>query len=528
MQHRLATLLIAAVALLGVTAAASAHASLLRSAPAEGAVIDAWPAQVTLSFSEPVRPLVLRLIGPDGTSRPLDAVASDSMLAIDPPNASNAAGSYLLAWRVVSSDGHPVGGTVAFAVGAPSATPPTLPQLDDRVLDGVLWSTRLALYLCLFFGAGGAFAHSWLISRGHDGEGTVATFAALGLVAAALAFGLHGVDALGAPLGLVGDSVAWRAAAATSYSLTTVLAVVALALTLLTLVSDGILARALSLGALACVGAALAASGHASSAQPQWLMRPMVFVHGVGVAIWAGALLPLGLAYGRGTPEAGEALRRFSASIPYVVAALIGAGIVLAFVQVETPSALWRTAYGRVLLAKLALVVPLLLLAAANRWRLTGPTLAGEADATRRLVRNIAWETLAVAAILAVVAGFRFTPPPRILAIEAAEPAAIHIHTAEAMADLTLSPGRAGKVAATIMLMTGDFGPLDAGSVQLRLSKGDTATVPVVAAAHKPGDGTWRVDAVELPAAGTWDAAIEVAMPDGSQATLTGTIVIRP
>ncbi len=38
------------------------------------------------------------------------------------------------------------------------------------------------------------------------------------------------------------------------------------------------------------LGAALAASGHASAAAPQWLTRPAVFVHGVSVACWAGAL----------------------------------------------------------------------------------------------------------------------------------------------------------------------------------------------------------------------------------------------
>ena len=43
----------------------------------------------------------------------------------------------------------------------------------------------------------------------------------------------------------------------------------------------------------------------------------------------------------------------------------------LAAIQVETPSALLTTAYGRVFLVKLALVLALLILAAVNRWRLT-------------------------------------------------------------------------------------------------------------------------------------------------------------
>ena len=49
----------------------------------------------------------------------------------------------------------------------------------------------------------------------------------------------------------------------------------------------------LSLTALLGVGLALALSGHASNAAPQWLTRPSVFVHVVCVAFWVGALLPL-------------------------------------------------------------------------------------------------------------------------------------------------------------------------------------------------------------------------------------------
>ena len=51
--------------------------------------------------------------------------------------------------------------------------------------------------------------------------------------------------------------------------------------------------RALSLLALVGVGIALALSGHASNAEPRWISRPAVFTHGVCMAFWVGALLPL-------------------------------------------------------------------------------------------------------------------------------------------------------------------------------------------------------------------------------------------
>ena len=56
----------------------------------------------------------------------------------------------------------------------------------------------------------------------------------------------------------------------------------------------------------------------------------------------------------------------------------------LAVVQVERPTALIETDYGRVLLAKLGLVALVLGLAAFNRWRLTSQVGAGPAGRRAR------------------------------------------------------------------------------------------------------------------------------------------------
>ena len=64
--------------------------------------------------------------------------------------------------------------------------------------------------------------------------------------------------------------------------------------------------------ALAGVGLSLAASGHAATASPQWLTRPALFLHGVAVAYWVGALAPLAaMAWRRSEPLA-AVLKRFS------------------------------------------------------------------------------------------------------------------------------------------------------------------------------------------------------------------------
>src|SRR5262245_64599869 len=58
--------LIALLIALAPASEACAHASLVKAVPADGAVMPLPPATLTLTFNEPVSPLVVRLIGPDG------------------------------------------------------------------------------------------------------------------------------------------------------------------------------------------------------------------------------------------------------------------------------------------------------------------------------------------------------------------------------------------------------------------------------------------------------------------------------
>ncbi|MES0064739.1 copper resistance CopC/CopD family protein [Mesorhizobium sp. M0074] len=527
---RLAIGLLAAIVLLATIAApnaAFAHAALIKAEPADGAVLAQSPSQMSLTFSEPVSPLVLTLVRPDGTAVPLSSFRlSGQTVEIDNPQALTS-GTHVLSWRVISADGHPVGGSVLFSVGAPSAAP-AASEAVDRELRTAIWIGKVFLYIGLFFGVGGAFVLAWLAQGGRSGQRLIVAAILFGLAAALLSLGFQGLDALGAPLARLAQPVIWQTGLGTSFGWTVLIALMALGLGLLSLVVPPADAKPLALAGLVGVGAALAASGHASAAEPQWLTRPMVFLHATGIAIWSGALAPLGLALKRQPDKAGPLLRRFSRAILFVVAVLAAAGIVLAVIQVQTPSALVHTAYGRLLLLKLVLLVFLFTLAAVNRFKLTAPAEAGETEVQRRLARSIAIELLIVVAIFGVAAGWRFTPPPRALAIAAAQPASVHIHTLQAMADLSIAPGHTGPVAASIFIMTGDFGPLDAKQVTLVLSKPDSGIEPIKRPATNPGDGTWRVDDLVIPVAGRWTARLDILVSDFEMVKIEAPIDIRP
>src|SRR4029077_20325237 len=106
----------ATVALLPTTA--SAHAQLIGSSPAPGALLETLPAAVDLVFSEPVTPAGrgISVYGPDGrlvSSGP--ARASGSRLSVQLAGASD--GTYAVIWTVVAADTHPSRGEFTFSVG---------------------------------------------------------------------------------------------------------------------------------------------------------------------------------------------------------------------------------------------------------------------------------------------------------------------------------------------------------------------------------------------------------------------------
>ncbi|WP_052337175.1 copper resistance CopC family protein [Nocardioides alkalitolerans] len=130
MNRRLLAVLLAAplLALLGlgvVASPATAHASLVSSTPEADATLDALPGEVELVFSQDVRvPAYVVVTGPDG-----DVVEGDPVIdgeTVSQAVSGSTEGGYTLAYRVISSDGHPITGQLAFSVGegGPAAAEP--------------------------------------------------------------------------------------------------------------------------------------------------------------------------------------------------------------------------------------------------------------------------------------------------------------------------------------------------------------------------------------------------------------------
>ena len=213
--------------------------------------------------------------------------------------------------------------------------------------------------------------------------------------------------------------------------------------------------KGLSLAALFGTGVALAASGHASSAPPQWLTRPAVLVHGVAVAYWIGALAPLAVLLRRGEPGIPKIVRRFSDIAVPAVAALVITGAVLAWIQVRHPAALLATAYGRILTAKLA---PVVVLSSRSR-RSTDPgsrrpsVAAGRRSAGSRHPRSPSSSWRRRSSASSACGGSRRRRGPFPIESPAEQPAVAHISTLRRQWRRSTShPGRVGPTRARVAL----------------------------------------------------------------------------
>ena len=512
--------LIGLVLLLAGIQPASSHATLVSAEPRDGAMLAAAPSELVLTFNEPVAPLVFTLIAPDGASDTPKLEAAERIVRLR-PSRPLADGTSILSWRVVSADGHPVAGSMTFSVRVRTANAGADAITQSPILRAAIWTCRVLTYVGLFIGIGGVFFLCWADAKIDFRRGSAVALS-VGFAALVLSLGLVGLDALGRPLsGLVAGEV-WRAGYATSFGLTASIATVGFAVAFAALlIEHKRLARIAAAAAVICAALALASSGHASAAPPQALMRPSVFIHAAAIALWAGSLAPLLLSLGnnvRGT----TALRRFSTLAPYVVAALVASGVVLAIVQIARPAALWDSSYGNIFLLKLAAVFAIAPLAVFNRFVLTPRIVRGSRKARRQMRVTIAAE-IALAVIIFGLAGlWRFTPPPR--ALTPSQSAFVHLHSDTMMANVTLA-GPTNEM--RVQLAQPDFSPLAAKEVTVRLSNQAAGIEPITRKATA-SDSDWLVTGLVLPNTRGWTVEVEALITDFDKLSIKGPLVFGP
>ncbi|MBC9225086.1 copper resistance protein CopC [Aeromicrobium sp. 636] len=130
---------------------AQAHTSLVSSDPAQGARLEQAPERIVLTFTESLRQPSEASLLVDGTALTAEIDVDGPRVVVTPP-ADAADGNYEVNYRVVSADGHPVTGTIEFAVGDADAVVDDEPTAgarsdagDSDTDDGSVWTSPLLL-----------------------------------------------------------------------------------------------------------------------------------------------------------------------------------------------------------------------------------------------------------------------------------------------------------------------------------------------------------------------------------------------
>jgi putative copper resistance protein D len=224
-----------------------------------------------------------------------------------------------------------------------------------------------------------------------------------------------------------------------------------------------------------------------------------------------------------------RATQRFSAVAILSVSVLLGSGLINSWNLLGGPRDLFTTDYGRLVALKAGLFIAMLVIAAMNRFHLT-PRLP-ERGATRSLQRNNLAEITLGLVVLGLVGALGTLSPTahKHAAPENRSPDAafVHIHDAQAMAEVTLTPGRAGPVHAAIRVMREDFTVFPAKEVRLRLEPPAPSHQALERQAADLGDGLWQVSGITIPEPGIWTVKVAITPQPGETILLDAPIVIE-
>ncbi|MFI5892291.1 copper resistance CopC/CopD family protein [Actinoplanes sp. NPDC051513] len=393
---------------------ASAHAALLGSTPAPGSVIGSSPTEIVVTFSEGITPVSgrVQVLDPDGKRISGTPTVSGATLRIPVRRAGQPLGTYLVSYRVISADSHPVGGAITFSVGAPSASPPA--PADEKTHRSVAVATpvtRFLGYAGLTLAAGPVLflAFLWPRRRSRAGAARLA-YAGLGLIFVATLASLWTQapassgsalwDVSGAELGQVLTSAYGLTLIARLAVLAIIAGLVPPLLRARTSRPRGIALAVLALGGLVT----WPLTGHAAASPLSPAIVASDVVHMAAMGVWIGGLITLSVFLLRRTDPRvlGVVLPAWSRWAALSVVWLVAGGVVQAVVQVGSVPALWRTDYGRLLIAKVAVLALVLGTAFFARRMVNRRQVVTAGPA--RMLRAVGIEVLATAVILGLSA----------------------------------------------------------------------------------------------------------------------------
>jgi copper transport protein len=570
---------------------AAAHAELVSTDPGEGARLEQAPDRITLRFSEGVSlgAGYARVLGADGERVDTGAAAVEGSVLTIPLWDGLPDDGYLVTYRVVSADSHPIAGAYSFVVGDGELVPTAgagSGRTTDPVVAAALPASRWLGFagLALAVGVPVLALLCWPAGWASHRLRRLAGWGAAAVAASALlSFLLQGPYAAATGIGSALDP-SLLAATGSSVAGWTLLARAVLAGALVLVLwpvwrrgtppSTTRVAGAAAL-ALALV-VATAAIGHPVAGSWPGLAVVVATVHAAGMAVWLGGLAGLLAVVLRPTTSGEElagVLTPWSRLAFGAVAALVVTGTVQAVREVESPTALFTTTYGWVLIAKLVLVAVLLAAAGVSRvWvqqRLgvrharpggrrtltahafaaaggpsggTGDPVVEEAAGLRgrlqsegavehvpALRRSVLVEFAVAAVVLALSAVLVGTPPAR---SAVAEPVDVMLPLQSSSGpsgsvQVSVDPARPGPNTLHVYLFDDDGRPTQPEQITVSLTEPSQEIGPLDVELEPAGPGHYVSDGMDIPGAGTWTLAVSVRLDEFTATTARTDFPVR-
>jgi copper transport protein len=562
-RGRVALVVALAGAALVAPSAAFGHAYLVRTVPSASGTVNAPPPNVSLTYDEAVEPRfalisVTDAAGHGETTGPVRRSPVDPDTLTVPLRPHLPEGWYLVYWRAISIDGHPVQGAFTFAIGPNPGPAPqfVIPKISATATTPKLLIARWAVFMTVMT-AIGLFVLRIAIARPmvRRVEGTTlrkvsiafAIASVLGLVAipvyvdvSTAVDSLHSVFALGALVPLYRVTAFGRGYLDMEicFALFCVAAWTALWLDRPERERRSVAELFATLGALAAAAAVLVvpgAAGHAAQTSPRGVSLMLDWLHLVAGSLWIGGLLGL-LVLWRSLP----AIRRIAGLIVCVprfsnvafvsVMLLLASGTGATVIHMPILAALWQTSYGKMILIKIGLLAAAMLLGAVNLLR-TKPRIVAARDrpeggpsAALLLRRAISLETLLLtAAVFAAALLSSLAPPAAALAKEASALArvgpgrvATTLHKAGYTLQLLVQPNKAVVSNSFALMLTKNGVPVRGADITLSFAMLDMQMANQEYQLRETRPGLYVRPAPALVMVGHWALSFTIA-PRGTQ-----------
>ena len=531
----LAALVLAVTGLVVLASPAGAHAALASTEPASGAVLDESPSEIVLTFTESVQ-------AGDDAIRVFDAAGEQVDTGdVEQPDGRTVAaaiddlddGGYVVVWKIVSADGHPIGGAFTWRVGADSAA------VDSSVVEGVLAGqgasravgvlygvVRAVVFAGLLVLVGGAAFVAALWPAGRDRRRVRALlWWSLGALAAATVAGIVLQAAeTDSTVGEVLETTFGQAWAAR-------LALLVPAAILLSRLRETARPWWRVIGVVTAIAllATPALSGHASSGRWLEVAKALDVLHLSAASVWIGGLAVLLWAAVRTDVADAEAVTaRFSPVAFGAVIVVVLTGTGQSIRQVTTLDAL-ETSYGRLLAVKVVIVLALIGIASLTRSALHG-RLAVEGEPVGVLRKLVTAEVAVAVAVVAVTA----------LLVDA-DPGDASGASGGPFNETVVLDGPSGDdVIVNVVAVPGTTGPTDLHVYVDNPAGGLTPPVDAVGTLSLPSAGVsgidvpfvtagpshWSANDVDIPIAGEWELALDIFLTDVDKVSATFKIPI--